>query len=108
MECGGLSVATPMSGVLKMQLLFAVNSTCLHPVTVYHKNCFTLSFITDASVLPFSVFGSASSGPVLLDSVHCTGNEDGLLDCPHSSIGNHFCTQYSPIVAIKCQGTLSL
>ena len=57
-----------------------------------------------ASVLPFSEFGSAPSGLVLFDSVHCTGTEDSLLDCPHSSIGNHFCNDPSSIVAIQCKG----
>lgn len=54
--------------------------------------------------MPFSEFGSASSGLVLFDSVHCTGTEDSLLDCPHSSVGNHFCNDLSSIVAIQCKG----
>ena len=57
-----------------------------------------------ASVMPFSEFGSASSGLVLFDSVHCTGTEDSLLDCPHSSVGNHFCNDLSSIVAVQCRG----
>ncbi|CAI8027223.1 Deleted in malignant brain tumors 1 protein [Geodia barretti] len=52
--------------------------------------------ISNVSALPFSVFGSASSGPVLFDSVHCMGTEGNLLDCPHSSVGNHFCHQEFP------------
>ena len=58
--------------------------------------------IIDAS---FSVTGSFSSGPVLFDTIECAGNEESLLDCSHSSVGNHFCDQYNPaIIAIHCKG----
>ena len=58
------------------------------------------------------------SGRVLLDDVHCTGEEDGLLECSHASIGNHICGKLflfgltqSPHefdVAISCQGMAPL
>lgn len=54
-----------------------------------------------------SVYAAASSRPVLMDDVHCTGTEDTILDCSHSSIGNHFCSKYSPnenlLVVIQCK-----
>ena len=111
MECGVQSVTTRMSGIRKMQQWCAVNWICLHQASNNLPNYTTkLHFSSGASVLPFSVFGSFSNLPVLLDSVHCFGTEESLLDCPHGSIGNHFCSQFSfgtaRNVAIKCQGNL--
>ena len=61
-----------------------------------------------ASVLSSSVFGSVSSLPVLFESVHCTGTENTLLDCPHTSVGNHFCNIENPeIIAIQCKGKVT-
>ena len=60
-------------------------------------------------MIPSSMFDSTPHGPVLLDKVHCTGDEELLMDCSHSSIGNHFCSQFlqdgSSRVAIQCAGT---
>ena len=58
------------------------------------------------------MFGSYT-GPVLLDDIHCTGEEATLLDCSHASIGNHLCgpatdPNRSFQVAIKCKGILIL
>ena len=54
------------------------------------------------------MFDSTPHGPVLLDKVHCTGDEEMLMDCSHASIGNHFCSQFlqdeSSNVAIQCGG----
>ena len=54
------------------------------------------------------------SGRVLLDDVHCTGEEDRLFECSHASIGNHFCGKLFFIdhiqsphefdVSISCEG----
>ena len=32
-----------------------------------------------------------SDGPILLDQVECTGNENMLHECPHREIGIHNC-----------------
>ena len=70
-----------------------------------------ISFSVAAIPLPFSYFGSASNHLVLFDSVQCTGSEEMILECSHSTIGNHFCSQFSKdstsSVAIQCQRKLS-
>ena len=64
-----------------------------------------LHLSSDASTLTFDVFGSLPSHPVLFDSVHCSGDEERLLDCPHASVGNHLCSDFSSsIVAVQCKG----
>ena len=65
--------------------------------------------LAGARMLPPSMFGSMLHGLVLLDKVHCIGDEEMLMDCSHASIGNHFCSQVprdeSLYVAIQCAGT---
>ena len=57
-----------------------------------------------------SIFDLSSNSPVILGNVHCTGTEEMLLDCSHSSIGTHLCDQLfdmspePPKVSIKCEG----
>ena len=54
------------------------------------------------------MFDSIPSHPVLLDDVHCIGIENTMLECSHSTIGNHLCGENEPSnVAIQCQGTQS-
>ena len=57
------------------------------------------------------MFGSSPQALVLLDKVHCTGDEEMLMDCSHSSVGNHFCSQFSQdgssYVAVQCAGMLN-
>ena len=61
-----------------------------------------------AKIVPSSMFNSILNHVVVLDEVYCIGNEDTLLDCSHSVIGNHLCGQFlqdeTSHVAIQCQG----
>ena len=71
---------------------------------VLHDKYFNI--IIGANPLPDSNISFASSYPVLFDSVHCFGNEEKILYCPHSSVGNHFCSQFydgATIVAVECK-----
>ena len=36
-------------------------------------------------------FFGQGTGPIFLDDVACTGNEQTLLSCPHRGINNHNC-----------------
>ena len=74
---------------------FAINSVDLH--------------LLGARIVPSSMFNSVLNHVVLLDDVYCIGNEDTLLDCSHSTIGNHLCGQFllqdeTSHIAVQCQG----
>ena len=61
--------------------------------------------VLDPLQLPFSVFGSGiSKHPILFDSIDCFGTEENLLECPHSSVGNHFCKSSQFPIAVQCKG----
>ena len=38
----------------------------------------------------FAHFGEGM-GPIVLDDLHCKGNESSLLECPHGGVGEHNC-----------------
>ena len=44
------------------------------------------------------------TGPINLDDVRCTGNEESLLDCPASPFGQHNC-RHNEDVHIACSGS---
>ena len=46
-------------------------------------------------------FGEGS-GSILLDNVHCVGNESSILDCETSEIGEHNCGHYED-VSVTCE-----
>ena len=51
-----------------------------------------------------SAYGNASSVPILLDDVKCTGSESNLLSCPQLPLNSiHDCT-HEEDVAIVCKG----
>ena len=57
----------------------------------------TLYFIDTVGIELFS----GDSGPILLDEVQCTGNENILSECPHAEISNHDCTHFED-AGVKC------
>ena len=48
---------------------------------------------TVAAALRHARFGQGE-GPILLDNLRCTGEEESLLDCHHRGIGIHGCEHY--------------
>ncbi|XP_029464835.1 neurotrypsin-like isoform X2 [Rhinatrema bivittatum] len=62
--------------------------------------CRQLGFSGSASVASDGEF-DAGEGFILLDEVACSGLEDSLLDCPHSSWGQHDCS-HAEDVGVRC------
>ena len=57
---------------------------------------------TDAVAFSSAHFG-AGTGPIYLDNVHCSGSENNLTECLHSS--NVTCTSgHSEDAGVRCQG----
>ncbi|PVD22128.1 hypothetical protein C0Q70_17932 [Pomacea canaliculata] len=59
----------------------------------------------NAVVRPTSIYGSGSSNmSILLDDVHCTGNETSIFFCAHSAIGDNNC-EHREDVGVLCGGS---
>jgi deleted-in-malignant-brain-tumors protein 1 len=104
-------IANSSSGLLEVCVNGVWGTVCDYVNEWNHENaavvCHQLNLPTsNAKMLPSSMFDSTPHGPILLDKVHCNGDEEMLMDCSHSSIGNHFCSQFlqdeSSNVAIQC------
>ena len=63
--------------------------------------CYSFCIIIGASA--YTVAGG--SGPILLDSVGCSGNELSLVSCPHADFEVHDCT-HAQDAAVTCLGKL--
>ena len=53
-----------------------------------------------ARVLRSAAFGQGT-GNILLNELHCTGNESRLIDCRHSGIGSNSC-DHSKDAGVVC------
>ncbi|XP_078354327.1 uncharacterized protein LOC144638916 [Oculina patagonica] len=56
-----------------------------------HVVCRMLGYPRAVAFTTGSTFGGAKGGPILLDEVNCTGNENTLAACPHFGWGNSDC-----------------
>ncbi|XP_025113549.1 deleted in malignant brain tumors 1 protein-like [Pomacea canaliculata] len=67
--------------------------------------CRMLGFSTQFAVArPTSIYGSGSSNmSILLDDVHCTGNETNIFFCAHRALGDSDC-QHREDVGVMCGG----
>ena len=56
-----------------------------------HVVCRMLGYPRALTFTANSTFGGAQDGPIWLDEVNCTGNENTLAACPHFGWGNSDC-----------------
>ncbi|XP_069044790.1 deleted in malignant brain tumors 1 protein-like isoform X19 [Lepisosteus oculatus] len=108
-------------GIRRVRLVNGHNS-CSGRVEVYHRGqwgtvCDDNWDQSDAQVVcrevgcgeagaPVALLGSrfgAGSGPILLDDVHCRGNEPTLLNCTSRGLGNHDCRHIED-AGVDCSG----
>ena len=75
---------------------------CYKPLTAVDIH---ISIPTDAVAFTNAHFG-AGAGPIYLDGVDCTGNEDNLTDCPSSAIFS--CpSRHREDAGVRCQSKLA-
>ena len=48
-------------------------------------------YFTSGAIARGSAYFGQGNGSILLDNVHCTGNEASIFSCSHSNIGSHNC-----------------
>ena len=65
--------------------------------------CIRTSTNSTGSIAVTSAHYSDSTLPVTVNTLDCTGYEDGLLECPMSNLSNHVCDSYED-AGIICQG----
>jgi len=66
--------------------------------------CRQLGFGSLGTAFGSAVFGQGS-GPILLDSVQCTGNELALFSCIHLGFGVTRSCSHSEDAGVRCRGT---
>ena len=60
-----------------------------------------------AVAAPLSAHYGEGSGPILLDDVHCLGNESDIFTCVYNEVGNHDCT-HNEDASAECLCMLTL
>ena len=63
--------------------------------------CRQLGYNGAAFARPRAHFGEGS-GEILLDNLHCTGNEGSLILCPHNGLNVHNCG-HSEDAGVTCE-----
>ena len=58
--------------------------------------------VSGAQALSYAHFGQGE-GPIILDNVHCTGNEAYISDCQNNGLFIHNCEHYED-AGVRCQG----
>ena len=85
--------------------LVSVLSNNVHTLTVGYLWTKHVSFYMQGSVAYSNARFGSQSGPIWLDSLSCTGNENNLLNCSHSGIGiTSFNCGHDDDVGVQCPG----
>ena len=58
-------------------------------------------YFTSGAIAKKGAYFGQESGSILLDNVHCTGNEVSIFSCSHNSIGFHNC-DHSEDAGVVC------
>ena len=95
-------------GIMMMLELSAGNLDLWMNVSSVQKialNVFTNISHIVATALSFARFGQGE-GPIHLDYLQCTGEEESLLGCRHRGIGIHSCGHYEDASVICYNGEI--
>ena len=60
-------------------------------------------YFTSGAIARGSTYFGQGSESILLDYVHCTGNEASIFSCTHNGIGSHNC-DHSEDAGVVCLG----
>ena len=60
-------------------------------------------YLTSGAISKKYAYFGQGSGSILLDNVHCTGNEASIFSCIHNGIGSHDCV-HSEDAGVVCLG----
>ena len=73
----------------------------------YFVNIFIIKYYCITGSVTYTTASQFGQGtdPILMNSVHCSGNESNLLDCPYRRLPHLLCSHYND-VGVKCEGKL--
>ena len=63
--------------------------------------CKQLDYETNGAVVYRNAQFGQGTGDIILDNLHCTGNESNIFDCPHNGETNHNCV-HSEDAGLRC------
>ena len=61
-------------------------------------------FLNSLGAVPLQWNSGAKRRPLLLDSVSCTGNEEGLLQCSHNKAESAYHCSTNYVAGVQCPG----
>ena len=68
--------------------------------------CYDLGYSKTGPNYYYHAYFGQGVGTILLDDLHCNGNENSLWSCPHNGVGSHNCG-HGEDIGVRCYGKLS-